>query len=112
MKIVDPGHEYEIESIDGVLPQRIIFVKRFRGIANHAGTTNQELLRVLIDRVERLDAEQPWSGNADILQHLRECLVLHEARALWRKVHKGELKPEQITVSQKDGHFKLVQELP
>lgn len=107
MKIIDPGHEYELASIDGELPQRIKFVKRFRGVENHPGTTNQEVLRMLIDRVMRLNLEQPWNGNLEIVQHLRAALVLHEARALLRKVEKEELCPELVEVSPRDGHFKL-----
>lgn len=109
MKIVDPGHEYELESIDGELPQRIVFVKRFRGVQNHAGTVNQELLRVLIDRTERLDAEKPWVGNKEIIECLRKVLVLHEGRALYFKVVKGELKPERVETNKHDGHFKLTE---
>lgn len=107
MKIIDPGHEYELTSIDGECLQRIRFVKRFRGVENHAGTQNQELLRVLIDRVQRLDAEQPWAGNHEIIAHLRHALVLHEMRAMERKVSKGLLAPEHVVVSTQDGHFKL-----
>jgi len=107
MKIIDPGHEYELESIDGECPQRVVFVKRFRGVQNHAGTINQELLRVLIDRTERLDEERPWIGNKEIIECLRKALVLHEGRALYRKVEKGELKPEHIETNIRDGHFKL-----
>lgn len=110
MKIIDPGHEYEVSSIDGDYPQRIRFVKRFRGVENHAGTTNQELLRVLIDRVERLNGERPWIGNKGILKYLRQALVLHEARALCRKVDKELLKPERVIISPRDGHFKLMEE--
>jgi len=108
MIIVGPGHEYELESIDGECKQRIRFVKRFRGVENHAGTVNQELLRVLIDRVQRLDLEQPWSGNQEIIKHLRLALVLHEARALVRKVEKDEIKTESIATAPQDGHFKLM----
>lgn len=110
MKILDPGHAYELASIDGECPQQIVFVKRFRGTLNHAGTTNQELLRVLIDRVMILDAEQPWTGNVELLLHLRKALILHEARAMVRKVEKGELLPERIAVRSRDGHFKLTEE--
>lgn len=107
MKIIDPGHHYSLASIDGKLKQALIFVKRFREGNNHAGTTNQEVLRVLIDRVKFLDAERPWEGNREILANLRQALVLHEARALIRKVEKDELLPEQVAVDLKDGHFQL-----
>ncbi len=107
MKILDKGHHYELSSLDGEYPQSLQFVKRFRGVENRAGTTNQEVIRALIDRVETLNAEAPWAGNAEILSHLRQALVLHESRALERKVQKGEIKPELIAVCPRDGHFKL-----
>lgn len=110
MKIIDPGHEYELASIDGECVQKIRFVKRFRGVENHAGTTNQELLRVLIDRVTRLNDERPWPGNQEIIVHLRMALILHESRALYRKVEKGLLKPEHVVTAIRDGHFKLTEE--
>ncbi len=46
------------------------------------------------------------AGNDDIIRHLRMALVLHEARALIRKVHKDELAPEIVDVAG-DGHFRL-----
>lgn len=65
------------------------------------------MLRALIDRTMHCDNCLRWEGNDLIIHHLRMALVLHEARALGRKVEKGELEPERITISTKDGHFKL-----
>ena len=93
MKIIDPGHLYALDSLDGDCPQRIQFVKRFRGTENRPGTYNQDILRVLVDRVHRLEEEAPWAGNLEILRHLRMALVLHEARALCRKVEKRSIVP-------------------
>jgi hypothetical protein len=107
MKVIDPGHVYHVNNYDGDGSQEITFVKRFRNTDNHEGTINQELLRVLIDRVQFLDAEAPWEGNKDILHHLRMALVLHESRALFRKVAKGEFLPELVDTNDKDGHFKF-----
>lgn len=107
MRVIEPGHLYSLDSVDGECAQTIRFVKRFRGVENYAGTINQDVLRVLINRVEVLNEEAPWPGNQDILCHLRAALVLHEARALCRKVEKGEIKPEIIETSLKDGHFAL-----
>lgn len=105
MKVLDPGHDYLLDSLDGEYNQSVIFVKRFRGIGNHPGTTNQELLRVLIDRVKFLDDEKPWALNEEIINHLRMALVLHEARALIRKTEKNEIMPENLNVDEGDGHF-------
>lgn len=102
---IDPGHVYELAALDGELKQTVVFVKRFRGEENHPGTTNQELLRVLIDRVKFLHDEKPWPLNNQIIGHLRMALVLHEARALIRKAEKTEISPELMPVAARDGHF-------
>ena len=112
MKILEKGHKYKLDTLDGEFPVELTFVKRFRGIDNHAGTTSQEVLRCLIDRVQTLDAEDSWEGNHEIIKNLRLALVLHESRALIRKVEKGKMHPETILVSSQDGHFKLVAETP
>ena len=103
MKAIIPGHLYELDHLDGDRKQQLRFVDRGHG-TNYQGTYNQEVLRVLIDRVQFLHAEQPWILNEQIIYHLRMALVLHEARALGRKVEKGQLLPEQLPVG-RDGHF-------
>lgn len=107
MHILDKGHRYKLDTLDGEVNIELIFVKRFRGTNNHAGTTNQDVLRCLIDRVQTLNDESPWEGNDRIIKHLRLALTLHESRALEKKVEKGKLKPEEVRTSKKDGHFKL-----
>ena len=107
MRCLDDGHTFELDNLDGsdISKQTLVFVKRFRGAENHPGTWNQEVLRALIHRVIMLDQEMPWAGNDEILFHLRRALVLHENRALLRKLEKGELRPELIEVDPRDGHF-------
>jgi len=107
MKIIEKGHKYKLHTLDGEMDVTLTFVKRFRGVENHAGTINQEVLRCLIDRVVVLDSECRWEGNDKILYYLRMALILHEARAIERKVEKDELHPEDIVLCPKDGHIKL-----
>jgi hypothetical protein len=54
--VIDPGHEYELASLDGEKAVRLTFVKRIgarypgnKG-PSYSGTNCQEVLRVLIDR--------------------------------------------------------------
>jgi hypothetical protein len=103
VKCLIPGHLYQIDHLDGQEKQSIQFVDRNHGRATE-GTFNQELLRVLIDRIQFLESEKPWPLNEDILNHLRMALALHEARALCRKVEKGTLIPERLAAGT-DGHF-------
>lgn len=106
MKVVKPGHTYELSHLDGNKTQTLQFVQRKPHHEPKEGTNSQEVLRALIDRVIVLDKEKPWPGNEKILHHLRSAILLHEIRALQRKLEKGELKPELVLIGD-DGHFKL-----
>lgn len=103
MRIVVPGHLYELDHLDGARKSFLQFVDRGHG-RDTEGTLNQEVIRALIDRVQYLDAEKPWPLNHEIVHHLRMALTLHEARALCRKVEKQTLQPEVLATGA-DGHF-------
>lgn len=111
MKIIEPGHIYEVENVDGTGTQRIQFVKR-RGsdaelLPNDQrveGIQSQELLRVLIDRTFYLHREQPWRENVQIIHHLRDALRLYESRAARRSIEKLSM-PERRDFCRNCGHF-------
>lgn len=109
MKVLKQGHVYELKYLDcgnSINPhERLMFVNRNHG-EDSPGTTNQEVIRVLINRVEFLDKEHHWPGNIKILKHLRMALVLHESRHLERLVERGLLLPESLPVGV-DGHYLL-----
>lgn len=117
MRIIEPGHIYELHVLDrpdvkeghsdGV-NDTLVFVNREPG-KEHPGYQTQEVLRALIDRTMHCDNCLRWSGNDLIIHHLRMALVLHEARALERKVEKGIIQPENINTDPRDGHFHIVQ---
>jgi hypothetical protein len=116
MKIIEPGHIYELNWLDCkpqspdwqyIRDNKLVFVNR--EATPHPGTQTQEVLRALIDRTRHCDNCLRWPGNDLIIQHLQLALVLHEARALERKTIKGIIKPERIATSV-DGHFRLVDE--
>jgi hypothetical protein len=91
----NPGHQFYIQYIDR------------EGLNNYeAGVQTQEILRVLIDRTMHCDNCLRWENNDQIIYHLRMALILHEARALERKVEKGLIKPERIKIGA-DGHYKI-----
>lgn len=106
MNIVEAGHIYELNQVDGSDVETLRFVNREPG-TEHPGTQTQEVLRALIDRTMHCDNCLRWAGNDLIIHHLRMALVLHEARALERKTEKGIIFPENIEISHKDGHFSL-----
>ena len=95
MKIIEPGHIYDLHVFDSREPTpakvevRLVFVNRESGL-EHSGTQTQEVLRALIDRTMHCDNCLRWPGNDRIIDHLRMALVLHECRALERKTEKGD----------------------
>lgn len=107
MKVVVPGHDYELDHLDGDNKTRLQFVSRPPLHDHIEGVTNQEVIRALIDRVKVLDSEVRWEGNDKILWHLRMVIALHEARAIIRHVEKGYIKPEELLLGE-DGHIQLV----
>lgn len=108
MKVIDPGHVYELNHLDGCKTQTLQFVNRNPG-KECEGTTNQEVLRALIDRVIFLDSQIRWELNDQIIHHLRMAIALHEARVIIRKTEKGQMKPENMQVGL-DEHFVIVGE--
>lgn len=100
MKILSPGHTYELENVDGPGSSLIFFVRRRneRGelLTDHsrrAGILTQELLRCAIDRTLYLYAEAPCDEDTKIIEHLREALTLYESRAARRAIERLA-KPE------------------
>jgi hypothetical protein len=94
VKIIDPGHRYELSSLDGDYRQELTFVKRCDRLNpgkypgntdSYPGTTIQEVLRALIDRLNYVHNQIPCLENQFIVSMLRQCLYLLEVRAKRRK---------------------------
>jgi hypothetical protein len=86
MKVIDPGHVYALDSIDGVYVQSLTFVKREGdkwpgNQGHHPGTTSQEVLRALINRFKYVNQQLPcWETQACI--HMAETMIgILESRA-------------------------------
>lgn len=105
MQTLISGHRYRLDHLDGNDKEELHFVNRGHG-NDTPGTNNQEVLRVLIDRVLFLEDELHWDGNEQILYHLRKALLLHETRHLERLLDRGLLKPEKVEYGE-DGHFNI-----
>lgn len=89
MKVLDPGHKYLLASYDGVEYQELTFVKRegmgYPGnVGHYAGTNIQEVLRVLIDRVNYLNTQIYSVHNEIVLGFLRGAIYELEERAARR----------------------------
>ncbi len=86
MKILDSGHSYLLDCLDGDTKISLDFVKRVgpnypRNKDAHTGTTTQEVLRALIDRIKYVQMQKQWHENVLVLQCLRMALWLLESRA-------------------------------
>ena len=86
MHVVDSGHKYILDSLDGELLQTLTFVKREgpkypgnRG--SHPGTTSQEVLRALIERSIYVNFQQPCAETEAVTELLKAALYLLEVRA-------------------------------
>lgn len=91
MREVDKGHVYALSNLKGPGETRLTFYKDedIHGLGQ-TGPSTQEVLRACIARTKALDSEQPWEGNARIIEHLRMAIVEFEYRALIRRVQKGD----------------------
>jgi hypothetical protein len=101
MKVVDPGHVYELAFLDGspkwhdgsfgcgMSSDTLTFVKRegpgYPGNADsYPGTTLQEVLRACIDRVRYLDRQVPDAANQAVILELQAAISHLEERAARR----------------------------
>lgn len=102
MRIIEPGHVYEVDNADGPGVQRVEFVRRRDAVGEpteqrRPGILTQELLRVCIDRTLYLYAESPCAEDTEIIEALRLALTRYETRAARRTIEKLS-KPEEADV--------------
>ncbi len=93
MKTLTAGHRYELENFEAKdQPGQVVqFIeKRVTGenepavagqlITIHDGTTNEEVIRMLVDRMNSLQAKFPCRENAIATTHLETALLWLEKR--------------------------------
>lgn len=94
MKALTEGHRYELENFDapGTPGQVIQFIEKVQvapGLPNlrtvNDGTTNEDVMRVLINRLEYLQKKFPCRENAVALTFLETSLLWLEKRTTDRK---------------------------
>lgn len=103
MKVTEEGHIYRVRHMDSAEEQELMFINRLNGAQVHDGTTNEEVLEVLIDRMRYLQKRMPCRENAIVLTKLEECLMWLQRRKALR-VDQGVLSqdtPHEEPVSQK-----------
>ena len=103
MKVITVGHEYELANFEqdlSELNQHLAFIHK-EPVTNGApgelrtvkdGTTNEEILKVLIDRMNSMQAKFPCRENAIATTHLETGLLWLEKRTADRKARGVEGK--------------------
>lgn len=89
MRVLDPGHWYSLNMLDGPGNVRIRFVKRegagYPGNAGrYAGTNVQEVLRACVDRLGYLNNQIPDVETRRAMEHLIDAIHSLEVRAAKR----------------------------
>jgi len=93
MVVLTPGHKYIAANFENPEAGQIIqFIEKVPAsegstelITVNDGTTNEELLEVLIDRIKFLNGKFPCKENSCCITHLEEGLHWLEARTAARK---------------------------
>lgn len=84
MKVLKEGHLYELDSMEGTNPQTIQFIEKEKigekFTTVNDGTTNEEVLEMLIDRTKTLGAKLPSRENSLALTKLEEALLWFNRR--------------------------------
>jgi hypothetical protein len=115
MEVIEPGHIYSLDNVDGPInggiKQYVHFVRRRDPSGEllplserQGGILTQELLRVCIDRTLYLYAEAPCDEDTEILDHLRAALCLYESRAARRTIERLA-RPELAKTCELCGHI-------
>ncbi len=98
MKVIRSGHRYQLENFESNSEcQEIQFIEKEpveEGSTELAtvfdGTTNEEVLKVLIDRMQYLQGKFPCRENAIVITKLEESLMWLDKRTNDRKARKVE----------------------
>lgn len=84
MRVLVPGHSYELNNLDGQPVAALGFIRKEmvdgKLMTASDGTTNEEVLAALIDRIKSLNAKAPCRENAVCLTHLETGLLWLEKR--------------------------------
>lgn len=98
MKVLTPGHRYELENFEVKdQPGQVIqFIEKKPLSANtqgdsatlvtvHDGTTNEEIIKMMIDRCQSLYDKFPSEETACTISHLKSALYAQQSRTYERQ---------------------------
>lgn len=101
MKTITPGHKYELQNFEakdkpGQIIQFIEKAPTYEGSENlrtiNDGTTNEEVIMVLIDRLNCLQAKCPCRENSIAITHIETAFLWLVKRTADRKLRGVEGK--------------------
>ena len=98
MIILTPGHKYKLANFEIIdHGQEIQFIEKLpdkdgKLVTINGGTTNEEVLTMLIDRIKYLQEKFPCRENAIVITKLEESLMWLEKRTADRKLRGVEGK--------------------
>lgn len=99
MQVITTGHRYALDSFEGAPRQVIQFIEKVPTAEGSAelrtvndGTTNEEVLAVLIDRLQYLNGKFPCRENALAITKLEESLMWLNKRTASRQARGVEGK--------------------
>ncbi len=89
MEVIDAGHKFRLNHLDGKRHSVLTFVKRmgpkFPGnFSTYEGTNLQEVLRAMISRLKYLDRQERHPSNYISICNLRQTIFDLERRAAER----------------------------
>jgi hypothetical protein len=100
MKILTPGHRYVLDYFEHPEQQGQLlqFIEKVVGLSGefrtvNDGTTNEEVLAVLIDRLQSLNQKAACRENSIVLTHLETALLWLNKRTANRKARGVEGTP-------------------
>lgn len=94
MTVLTPGHRYALQNFEkgDQAGQILQFIEKERRsidsdelVTVNDGTTNEEVLRVLIDRMQTMNAKLPNRETSIAITHLEDALLRLEKRTNDRK---------------------------
>jgi hypothetical protein len=90
MRIINSGHEYDLATVENGPSEHVKFINKKPDASGclrtvHDGTTNEEVLAMLIDRMNYLQGLCPCRENAIVITKLEESLMWLNKRTTDRK---------------------------
>jgi len=100
MKVLRKHHKYELENFEGSEPQVVQFIEKELKLGGEPGelvtvndgTTNEELLKVLINRMNGMQEKFRCREYSIVITKLEESLLWLEKRTSDRKLRGAEGK--------------------